>query len=291
MYEPISEQLKTRHQEYMRKRPLNQVAAIKQYINGSSYINQLLRDGFNVGNPEHCKFFGLEMTQRVKNMDACLGSDELAFINEGRAPFVVYRGINSATLGAAIEKFGYIHHPHYMSTSSLPNVASNAFAGAGCCVFRIIVDPSDPKCPSFVYISHSESSESEILFERGTYLNLLQKGESNGQNYYLVEASKEARPSNNASSMNSSNTNVQLSDTEVLITRDEVEDELAFLSEEQMQNDETAIAAISESLQQVFRSIPAEKVHKHVSVLYKQIKKDQQVGGAKGKKRTTKVGK
>lgn len=270
--------LQKKHQVYLATRPLNQSTAIHQYINSSSKLNQLLRDGFNVGNPEHCKFYGLDLAQRVRNMDTALQSPELQQLNRPTRPFLVYRGINSPTLGQALEAYGYLHHPHFMSTSRLPQVASQAFAGDSCCVFRIVVDPALPSCPAFLFISHDESHESEVLFERNTYLNLVAIEQEAGQKVYRVQVSKQPTPRNPTPNSNTESTNTTI---HPLITRSDVEDELSFLTDEQAQDDATAIAAIVASLRLVFKGMPRSQLEATVRELYEEIKTSQQTGGKK----------
>lgn len=273
------------HQEYMRSLPLNQRSAIQQYINGSSHINHLLREGFDVKNAEHCKYYGPEMTQRVVNMDNALMSKDLQRTNQRESrEFVVYRGINSPSLGQVLEKFGYLHHPHYMSTSRLPTVASHAFAGEGCCVFKIEVDPSSSTCPMFLFVSHDQSSESEVLFQRNTYLNYLSKEIQNGKTTYRVSVSTKPVATSAPSSPSTPRCRTP-GQVIIPITRAEVEDELAFLSDDDMKNEEHVIDTITESLQVAFKNLPLSAIRDTVKHLYKEIKNDAMNGGRRGKRK------
>jgi hypothetical protein len=197
-------------------------------------LNQLLRDGFDNGKKEQCKFYGEEFTQFVKNMESALMSDELKTINNKSYPqFFVYRGINSPALGEHLEQNGSIHHPHYMSTSINKSVAQNSFGG-NCCTYCIIVNPRDDNCPNFCYISlkkdGTSGSEQEVLFEKNCYLNFERKNEDGT---YVVTVSRERgecpKPKKNTSTNVKSNSR----DLSSLITQEVVDDEFSYLSDDQ----------------------------------------------------------
>ncbi len=275
----IPRDVMSKHEDYIKSLPLNQKSSITQYINGSSHLNHLLREGFNVKNPEHCKYYGPEMTQRVHNMDNALLSEHLERINRGSRNFVVYRGINSPTLGQALERMGYLHHPHYMSTSRLATVATNAFAGDGCCVFKIEVDPSSPTCPAFLFVSHESSSESEVLFQRDTYLNYLGKEVMQGKTTYRVSVSTQPVPFKSRSPSPGTPRCSTPGQIIVPITRSDVEDELSFLSDEQMKDDQSIIGAIAKSLHATFVNTPFQSLRDAVEHLYEEIKRGSMEGG------------
>lgn len=283
---PMSDIMMQQHAKYYRSLPLNQQSALRQYIKSSSYLNQLLREGFNVRNDEHCKFYGLEMTQRVENMDNALSRDDLRAINKDESPFTVFRGISSPTLGQVIERTGHLHHPHFMSTSTLLSVATHNFGGSTCCVFQTILDPSKDTCPDFLYISNNGSSESEVLIARNTYLNLMHKyiDPNTKQQVYVVEAStipkravSNANSNSSANAFNSRaavcNANARIAEMLLAINMDDVEDELAFLSDKDMEDDDVAIDAISTSLHKTFRGAPLDKIKEVVSQYYMQLKR------------------
>jgi ADP-ribosyltransferase exoenzyme len=259
----ISDYMMKEHQKYLRDLPINQREAIRQYINGSSYLNHLLREGFNATNEEHCKYYTSDMKQRVLNMDNALSRDDLRNFNREQDTFCVFRGINSDTLGQVIERNGYLHHPHFMSTSTLMSVAANSFGGFSCCVFQIVVDNNKSTTPDYLYISHDGSVESEVLFARNTYLNLLSKTEhpQTKQQMYIVEASTSPAKAANAGLSKNSNTqnaSTQLAELLLSISLDEVEDEIAFLNDDDVATDESAIQAITESLKQTYKGVPFE---------------------------------
>jgi hypothetical protein len=255
----IPDELVLKHKKYVNRLPINQQSALRQYINSSSYLNQLLRDGFDNGNEEHCKFYGAEMKQRVQNMDNALMSSELEKINRSYTQFVVYRGINSNELGRRLENNGYIHHPHYMSTSRNKDVAQKSFAGT-CCTFCIVVDPRDNDCPVFCYISSKKSGkdgiEEEVLFERNCFLNFIQKTDDG---IYLVYVSKR-KPSNQYNSVNSCNVS-----NHVVISQDDVEDELAFLDDEEANAPvDLLVRRVSDSLKLTYKSLDIDTIQTFV---------------------------
>lgn len=256
----ISNELIKKHERYFKSLPLNQVAAIRRYINGSTQINEILREGFDISKPEHCKFYGPEIEQRVSNMDSALLSRSLFNINSKAGKFYVYRGINSPTLGDAIVKNGYLYHPHYMSTSINFNVA-NSFAGPLCCVFRILVNPKMSDCPSFLNVS--TTSENEILFERKTFLILIKETTTSGKRVFDVTISKEPPIISCELTNNDKYTRRNVSH---LIQQNDIEDELAFLDDETIANPEATLEAIYFSLRLTYANIPKDTLKHIISI-------------------------
>lgn len=271
------------HNKYLNDMPLHQQYAIKQYINGSSYLNSILRDGFNVQNPEHCKFYEKDkMAQRIQNMDAALTSPNLKKINKQQKPFEVYRGINSPTLGVKIQQSGFLHHPHYMSTSKDLSVAAKSFAGDSCCVFKITVNPEEATCPSFLYVSGQKgTSENEVLFQRNTYLIF---DKLVGNMYHVIASTVPPQQPSFCSNGNSvSSNNSQSTSIRELIAFSDIEDEISFLSDDVMTNDSDAIEAITTSLLTVYSHIPKSDIKTRVEELYSELKSKQQGGQKKGR--------
>jgi len=237
---------KSEHISYKQSLPLNQIAALNQYINSSSYLNTLLRDGFNVSDETHCKFYGKEMMQRIKNMDSVFQNPTLKHLNEKMSkPFFVYRGINSAALGDILNNRGYVHHPHYMSTSIRENVAKDMFAGQRCCLFKILVDPSENV--RYLYISTNSSAESEVLFERDTYLNL--EGVQENDGVFVVKVCKTPK---------AKNIQVQQISCPFGVTKTDVEDELAFLDDIDSKDLESIKLAIEEVVRSLKKTFPSQ---------------------------------
>jgi hypothetical protein len=283
------EDLKNKHILYKKGLPINQIAALNQYINNYSDFNILLRDGFNVRNEEHCKFYGNEMTQRVKNMDNALSGNELENLNKkwfnGSGSFLVYRGINSQNLGKMLELNGYIHHPHFMSTSIQRDVASKMFAGSECCLFEIKVDATSP---NFLYISKEGSTtETEVLFERNTYLVYQEKRLQGNQQVYVVSISKD-KPAVKLNSIQKKQNSNSIS-TEIVIDRNTVEDELAFYDDITNENINTVVEEITESLHKAFSYIDRNRINKDVVRIINEIRKENgQTGGAYKSRRRSK---
>jgi hypothetical protein len=241
---PIS--LKEDHIRFKRRLPLNQQAALNQYINSSSYLNTLLRDGLDVYNKRHCQDMPKNITQAIINIDDVFANKELQRMNkQNMQPFFVYRGINaSAALGEMLETRGWITNLHFMSTSILPSVARNAFAGSECCVFKIIVDN---KCDaSYMYISNGDTSESEVLFERDIVLNYVSTSIEGGKHVYTVRPSKQKPASCRIRAQNSNNS--PRGPNLIDITRDEIEDELMIMDEEETKDLEVLADNITQSL-------------------------------------------
>lgn len=242
-------ELKESHMRFKRRLPLNQQAALNQYINSASYLNTLLRDGLDVYNKSHCQDMPKNITQAIINMDDVFANKELHKINrQNLQPFYVYRGINaSAALGEMLETRGWITNVHFMSTSILPSVARNAFAGSQCCVFKIIVDKD---CDvNYMYISNGDTSESEVLFERNIILKYVSTGLEAGKLVYTVRPAKtkpfscalQRRPNNN-------NNNSPRGPNLINITKDEIEDELMIMDEAETRDVEALADSITESL-------------------------------------------
>ena len=257
--------------------------ALKRYVNSSTYLNNLLRDAFDINNKEHVREYSKDkndIIKRIINMDAALESAELKRINLKLKPFVVYRGINASVLGALLKHQGYIPHPHYMSTSVHKAVANKAFAGDSCCTFEIIVDPK--KCSRFLYISGKKSndgikgtSEDEILFGRNTFLLFKSEVEENGRKYFLVEVS-DINPGKGACPRITSRTSPKTSpgskskspktspkSKKVVITEDMVQEELDFI-DDSLSSDEI-VDSISDSLQKtLYKTTPIETIKAQV---------------------------
>jgi hypothetical protein len=241
--------LKEDHIRFKRRLPLNQQAALNQYINSSSYLNTLLRDGLDVYNKTHCQDMPKNITQAIINMDDVFANKELQRMNKSNLqPFYVYRGINaSASLGEMLETRGWITNVHFMSTSILPSVARNAFAGTECCVFKIIVDKN---CDAnYMYISNGDTSESEVLFERNIVLNYVSTNIETGKLVYTVRPSKRKPSSCSISPRASNNNNNSPRGPNLInITRDDIEDELMIMDEEDTRDVDALADSITQSL-------------------------------------------
>lgn len=279
----IPDELVLKHKKYVLLLPINQQSALRQYINSSSYLNQLLRDGFDDGNEEHCKFYGAEMKQRVQNMDNALLSEELGKINKSYSQFMVYRGINSAELGRRLETNGYIHHPHYMSTSRNKDIAQKSFAGK-CCTFCIVVDPRADDCPMFCYISAKKNGkdniEEEVLFERNCFLNFIQKTDDGIYLVYVSKKKPNSKQYNNANSCNSSNG--------AIVSQDDVEDELAFLDDEEANAPvDLLVKKISDSLKLTYKLVDIETIRSMVKGHILNLQKSVVKTGENRKKSST----
>jgi hypothetical protein len=244
----IPVELKESHIRFKRRLPLNQQAALNQYINSSSYLNTLLRDGLDVYNKSHCQDMPKNITQAIINMDDVFANKELQKINrQNLRPFFVYRGINaSARLGEMLETRGWITNMHFMSTSILPSVARNAFAGGECCVFKIIVDRDIDA--NYMYISNGDTSESEVLFERDIILKYIGTSYEADKRVYTVRPAKKKRPTTCVVPSRRINDTPQRGANAVNITKDEIEDELMIMDEDDTKDVDVLADSITESL-------------------------------------------
>jgi hypothetical protein len=159
---------------------------LKLYINKCYYMNNLLRQGLNTGNKCQRKEYP-DICHRVNLMDGVFKKKELetankvAFNENKRSPFIVYRGVNSTTVRTNFESALYLHHLQYVSTSTYRKPAEG-FAGSGA-MFKILLDP---KKVNFMHIHQKkETQESEILLERGVTL-VYKSTDSNGD--FTVDA-------------------------------------------------------------------------------------------------------
>lgn len=225
------------------------------------------------------------ITQAIINIDDVYANKELQRMNKSNLqPFYVYRGINaSASLGEMLETRGWITNLHFMSTSILPSVARNAFAGSECCVFKIIVDKN---CDAnYMYISNGDTSESEVLFERNIVLNYISTNIEAGKLVYTVRPSK-YKPSSSCATSRANN-NSPRGPNLIDITRDEIEDELMIMDEEDTKDVDALADSITQSLVLSYPNSNARdikfQVLAHLSEMYGVV--SNQGGGVLRKKK------
>ncbi len=273
--------LKDDHMRFKRRLPLNQQAALNQYINSSSYLNTLLRDGLDVYNKTHCQDMPKNITQAIMNMDDVFANKELQRMNkQNLQPFYVYRGINaSAALGEMLETRGWITNVHFMSTSILPSVARNAFAGSECCVFKIIVDKN---CDAnYLYISNGDTSESEVLFERNIVLNYVSTNVEAGKLVYTVRPSKN-KPSHSCAINPLTNINNSPRGPNFInITRDDIEDELMIMDDDKTKDVDALADSITQSLVLSYPRSNARDIRSQVLAHLQEMYGVAQIGGVR----------
>lgn len=142
--------------------------AIDTYINQCWGLNQALRDGLDVNKREHAQEHP-DYANQINTLDSILAR---ATANRNSKPknVTLYRGINSASISGRSD--GFLYHPHYMSTSTETQGASQ-FTGEHGCLFVINVNINDI---NMMYVHKNKTtSENEVLLQRRLYLKFFNK--------------------------------------------------------------------------------------------------------------------
>lgn len=152
-----------------------------------SELNDLLNNGLDPELDHHVNEYP-KITKWIKGLDTAIG----------RAPrmpknFYVYRGIKiEGDEFESLELSGYINNFGYMSTTLSTKIA-RSFSLKGCCLLKVLVYEDDDL--NYCYIPTRKgkiSGEKEIIFERGTHLELIRKVPST-PTIYIVRLRKKIR--------------------------------------------------------------------------------------------------